>query len=720
MASSCIPKALNQLRWNLKPSEFPVLAEQLISSYRAVLDGIASVAPEQRSFSSVVLPLAQFEADAQVTESILTFPLNVSPDPLVRDASTEAKKRLEAFQIEAQMRPDVYSAIQAYADSSPEVHALAHEDRRFLDHVLRDYRRNGLALSAEVREKNEALSKEIAELCTSISQHLNNDTSHLFLSVAQLKGLPPSLISALPLAESEQDKDKKEAEKKKEHQNSDAALKADSLDDPTQLRQVTMKYPHVIPCMQHVVDGATRALLDRKFKGRQMEENVPLAERVLRLRDEKARLLGYATSAAYTLEIEMAHDPDTVDGFYAQLMPKLLVKGAAELEVLRALKAKTEGELPSGLPEILSHDFNFYHTRLQESMGVDDQEIRQYFPLEHVVGEMLALYETLFACKFTLVSDAGVGDDAAEQGSSVWHKDVKLYAVVDASGPQQEFLGSFYMDLFPRDGKFGHAAVFPLQLGSVGVGGKVIPPCGALVCNFTQPTGDSPSLLQFSEVVTLLHEFGHQCHGLFSTAKHARFSGTNTERDFVECPSQMLEEWCYQPTVLRRLSKHHETGESLPEALIERLIRLKNLNAGLLNLRQAFFGQYDQRLHRGDLGGASTQALWHEMKRSITLVPESPDTNPLANFGHLFGGYNSRYYGYLWSEVYAAALFEKFAQAGFDQAGNCNDPSLGLRYRHEILAPGGSRDSSISLRSFLGHDPSVNPFMRSIGLDSSD
>src|SRR3989338_3957696 len=288
MSASVSSRVLNNLVWNLKPHEFPRLTEKLIGTYRALLDRIAATPETQRTFENVIKPLAEFEAESVITESILTFPLNVSDDAAVRDASTEAKKALEAFQIEAQMRSDVYEVIRDFS-ASPEASSLAPEDRRFVDFLVRDYRRNGLHLPAETRARHEALSKELAEMCTAYSQNVNNDATEEWMTPSELEGLPAGGLEAL------------------ESRGEDGK------------RQVTMKYPHIEPCLQYVKDAAVRARLDKAFKGRQLEANVPLAERVLGLREERARLLGYESSAAYTLEIEMAKDPATVDRFYEAL-----------------------------------------------------------------------------------------------------------------------------------------------------------------------------------------------------------------------------------------------------------------------------------------------------------------------------------------------------------------------------------------------------------------
>ncbi|HVE14221.1 MAG TPA: M3 family metallopeptidase, partial [Elusimicrobiota bacterium] len=272
-------------------------------------------------------------------------------------------------------------------------------------------------------------------------------------------------------------------------------------------------------------------------------------------------------------------------------------------------------------------------------------------------------------------------------------------------------LAHFYMDLYPREGKYKHAAAFPLVSGRLLAGGAYQQPAAAIVANFNKPTAEAPSLLTHQEVETFFHEFGHIMHMTLTKAKYARFSGSGTAQDFVEAPSQMLENWVWRPEIVKRLSGHYKSpAKTLPRDVLDRMIEAKNLDSGLKYLRQAFFATYDMALHLGT--DADPDALYARLMEEISLIPMTPGTRPAASFGHLMDGYDAGYYGYLWSKVYAQDMFSRFEAEGV------MSPKLGALYRKEILEPGGGRDEAVSLRAFLGREPSETPFLKSIGLDA--
>jgi len=328
---------------------------------------------------------------------------------------------------------------------------------------------------------------------------------------------------------------------------------------------------------------------------------------------------------------------------------------------------------------------------------VDDEQLKQYFPLEKVVTSTLEIYQELLGLVFKELS-----------GVHVWHPEVQVFEVRDKAS--DSLVGHFYMDLFPRDGKYSHAAAFALQKGCNLGDGSWQYPTSAMVCNFVKPIPDSPSLLKHSEVETFFHEFGHIMHGLCAKAKHSRYAGTSTERDFVECPSQMLENWCWNKDLLKRISKHYQTGETLPEDLIGKMIAAKNVNSGLFNLRQMFYGIFDQTLHSQEK--SDVPSLFNKLRDDIALIEGTPGTNGAGSFGHLVGGYDASYYGYLWSKVFSSDMFEVFEQKGI------MNPEIGKQYREKVLQPGGSKDGDEILRDFLGREPRMDPFMREIGLSN--
>eukprot|EP01104_Vermistella_antarctica_P009140 TRINITY_DN2328_c0_g1_i4.p1 TRINITY_DN2328_c0_g1~~TRINITY_DN2328_c0_g1_i4.p1 ORF type:complete len:318 (-),score=78.12 TRINITY_DN2328_c0_g1_i4:246-1199(-) len=317
--------------------------------------------------------------------------------------------------------------------------------------------------------------------------------------------------------------------------------------------------------------------------------------------------------------------------------------------------------------------------------------------MEKVIQGSLDIYQTIFGLTFERVPA-----DIAP----VWHKDVDMYRVHDTA--TNAFMGHFFLDLHPRQGKYGHAAVFPLQHGLVLEDGNKQYPAAAMVCNFTKPSPTAPSLLKHDEVVTFLHEFGHAVHGVCGHTKYGMFAGTSTERDFVEAPSQLLENWGWEKEILTRLSSHYKDGTPLPETTIDKMLSAKRAMAGLLYRRQLFFAAFDQSCHTS--AKVNTQELWTTLRKEITLIPNTEGTNGAAAFAHITGGYDSSYYGYLWSEVYSADLFTRFKEEGILST------KLGKLYRDEVIGKGGSVDGMDMVRAFLGREPNQDAFLKSIGL----
>eukprot|EP01134_Creolimax_fragrantissima_P003375 CFRG3375T1 len=333
----------------------------------------------------------------------------------------------------------------------------------------------------------------------------------------------------------------------------------------------------------------------------------------------------------------------------------------------------------------------------EKQFQIDHQTLREYFPLHAVTKGLLQIYQTLLGLKFEEV-----------ENPHTWHKDVQLFSVNDIAGDTPRLLGYFFLDLHPRDGKYGHAACFGLQPSCIGPSGERQVSVAACVANFTKPTATKPSLLLHNEVETFFHEFGHVMHNLCAQASFEMFAGTHVERDFVEAPSQMLENWCWEKESLRMMSEHFETKAPIPDEMIEKLVASKKANAGLLNKRQLLLATFDQTIHQ--TAKIDTAKTFADLSKRIWGVVQPEGTNMAASFGHLAGGYDAQYYGYMWSEVYSADMFS--ARFGKEGIMNCK---TGMSYRNSILAPGGSRDALESLVKFLGRPPNADAFLRSKG-----
>jgi len=323
--------------------------------------------------------------------------------------------------------------------------------------------------------------------------------------------------------------------------------------------------------------------------------------------------------------------------------------------------------------------------------------VKEYFPVSVVVPTILSIYQDLLGVKFIEIKD-----DAKD----VWHPEVQQFAVWDkGSKDDSGFVGYCYLDLFPREAKYSHAAVWGLLPGYDLSSGKRHYPLTAMVANLAKPTPDRPALMRHDDVTTFFHEMGHVFHGLLSRTKYARFHGTAVARDFVEAPSQMLENWCWEPKVLEKMSSHYKTQEPLSSELIDKLIKSRYVNVGLFYLRQLFFAKFDLKVHV-DKEAADYTKLWNDLRESISLVKGGKAQPGQGTFGHIVGGYDAGYYGYTYSLVFAADMYATvFKKDPLDAA-------LGKLYRDKILLVGGSREETESLEDFLGRPPNSDAFLK--------
>ena len=387
-----------------------------------------------------------------------------------------------------------------------------------------------------------------------------------------------------------------------------------------------------------------------------------------------------------------------VSEFLEGLQEKLQAPAQIELQRLLRLKEKhvTErGESFDG--KLHPWDYGFYHNLLmKQEYGVDEEAIREYFPLHVVVRETLEIYQELLTLRFEEINEF-----------DRWHSDVRLFAVYDLSQPEEPLKGHFYLDLHPRDGKYTHAAIFHLLKQN-----DAQTPVDCMQTNLPAPVGSEPALLTHDDVVTFFHEFGHIMHALCSEGHTNNTHLAKCPRDFVEAPSQMLENWCWSSDVLERLSSHYQTGDKLPQELQEKMVAAKNVNVALDTLRQIFLSTLDMTIHTEPPANAEElQKLVDRLRPQITLLENPENNNQLRSFSHLMNQYAAAYYGYLWSEVISADMFEsRFAKEGIFNA------KTGMDYRKDILAVGGVGSIMEHVTKFLGRLPQQENFLRSRGI----
>lgn len=610
-----------------------------------------------RTWENTMAPLDRISALLVRSYGTGPFMARAHPDKAVRDAAQQAEETLTKWETDLGFRRDLYEAVEAYA-ATDEAATLTGERARHLDHTRRDFRRAGHGLPEADRAELQRLRTRLVELDVAFTRNIDEYEDGLDLTVDQLAGVPADVVGRL----------------------AEGAT-------PGTLR-VSLDYPDYFPVMDDAHDRELRRALQFKFYNKAVAANRPLLAEAVAVRHQIATLLGFSSWNECGMEVKMAGTPQAVAAMYAGIVPGLTSKASEELEDLRR---------QLGSDDVRAWDQRYLHNAIKrQRFGVDPSEVAAYFPLEQVIDGMFSITAEVFGLEYR-----------RHAGAPVWHPDTTVWDIHDAASG--DLLATFYMDLFPREGKFGHAAAFSL-VPAHRDGDTYVLPVTAILCNLTKPTATEPSLLRHDEVTTLFHEFGHVLHNSLGHTETARFSGYNVEWDFVEAPSQIMEHWCWDAAVLRRFARHHRTGEPIPDELVEQLVAARDLHIGLTMLRQVSFGMLDLELH-GPGAEKDLDAI-NQSTTEIALIPFHTGTFYPAGFGHLFG-YDAGYYGYLWAKVFGDDMFSRFEAEGI------LDPGVGTDYRTRVLAPGGSREPMDMLRDFLGREPNQSAFLRLLGIDPS-
>ena len=651
------------------PEELTQTVQAAFANADAEIEAIIAIPDNERTFDNTIGAIDSMMARLDEAANMSLFMGYVHPDASIREAATAGEQYWSGWAVDFATNEALYNAVKAYADTNP---VLEGEQARLLEHTLRDYKRSGMMLSADDREKLKAIQKELGNLSIEFEANIRTDETVIPLTLAELEGTPQSII--------------------------------DGLMEVNGVYLVTLDYPTFGPIMDYCEVPETRQKVWWSYSRRAGKKNVEVLEKIIKLRDEASDLLGYDTTADYEIEVRMAKDAATVQAFYDQLIP--VVRKKSEQDYAEMVAAKRD-HLGDPNAEFHPWDFSFYYDRIKnQKYAVDSKEVQEYFPLQGVMDGLFEITQFLYGITYVEVTD-----QAAERGTPLWHDDVRLFEVWDdATGDQ---LGEFYIDLHPRDNKYSHAAQWGLVQHKVWEDGSKRMPVAALVCNFTKPTADKPSLMTHDEVETFFHEFGHCLHTILSEAHYATFAGTGVERDFVEAPSQMFEEWVWTPETLSLFAKHYETGEPMPQSLIDGMIAAKNLQSGMKTESQIYLGLMDQAFHTDKDGVVDTTQVGYDVYDRTRMYTHTPGTWYQGGFGHLTG-YQAGYYGYMWSLVYAQDMFQRFKELGM------LDQEAGRYYRDKILAKGGTLDGLDLVEGYLGRAPSMDAFLESLGLEGEE
>jgi oligopeptidase A len=641
------------------------------------------------TWEGLVEPLTEIEERLSWSWSIIGHLMGVKNSPELREAYETVQPALVQFANRLGQSKPAYDAFKQIRNSD-QWSSLAPAQKRIVEAAIRDAELSGVGLQGEAKERFNQIQQELAELSTKFSNHVLDATKAFRLTLTapeDVEGLPQSLLALA-------------AQAAKEDGQEDATAETGPW-------VITLDYPSYIPFLQHSRRRDLREKVYRAFISRAAEgelDNQPIIERTLELRQQVADLLGYGTYAELSIARKMAPSVAAVE----QLMEEL--RSASYDAATRELKELTDFARDRGFQEDLKQwDVPFWSERMREEQyGLNDEELRPYFPLPQVLEGLFTLASRLF----------GVTITAADGEAPVWHPDVRYFRVTDETG---EAIAHFYLDPYSRPAEKRGGAWMDDCVNRGKVNGQVRLPVAYLVCNQSPPVDGKPSLMNFREVETLFHEFGHGLQHMLTKVDYAGAAGiNNVEWDAVELPSQFMENWCYHRETLLKLARHYETGEPLPEDLFQKILAARNFMTGNAILRQVNFGWLDLELHhRYQPGGEET--IWDVRDRlaeNTAVLKPLPEDAFLCAFGHIFaGGYAAGYYSYFWAEVLSADAFAAFEEAGLDSDSAISE--TGRRFRDTVLSLGGSQHPMEVFVSFRGREPSTQALLRHRGLASA-
>jgi thimet oligopeptidase len=649
------------------PEAIKASLDKTIATANAGLDRLGKLAPAEVNFGNTLLALDDITYEAGQAASRLSLIKETSTNAAMRDVATDAIKKFQEWAVGLDYREDVYRAIKAFADTKPK---LEGEDAKLLEEVLRDYRRAGLALPKPERDEVERLRKEVALLGTDFDSNVTKAQKALKFTKAELDGVPEDFLTKPGIKTGD--------------------------DEYTIMANITWQNLMVMENAKRE-DVRKRMLVANHSLAK--DENIPLLEKILALRSQIAKKLGYATWADFQTEIKMAKTGQAAIDFEQRLKTGLQPRFDAEREQFRQMKVRDTGN-PNAQVELW--DWRYYANQLKkEKYTVDAEQLRVYFPMQRVLDGMFTIYQRIFGLKFQQV-----------EAPYKWIDDLQLWAVSDAK--TGEPVGLFYLDLFPREGKYHHFAEFGLIDGKRLRDGTYQRPVCSLVCNFPPPSPDKPSLLSHQDVETIFHEFGHAMHVILTRAERGRFAGTAVPGDFVEAPSQMLEAWVWDKKVLDSFAAdYRDPSKKIPVEILAKLKEAKLAVEGTRYRRQLGFGLMDLTLHTQihETNAKETLPLANKVLSEI-FYPMPEGTAFPAYFGHIVG-YDAGYYGYAWADAIAADMamvFQNSPDGLFDE-------KMGRKLRDEIYAVGNSRDVNVSIEKFLGRPRSIEPFLKKIGVN---
>jgi len=654
----------------IKTEHFKPAFEKGILSAKADIDRIVTN-KETATFENTIVAL-DFSGDELDRISSIFFNLNsAETNDKIQKIAQEVSPLLTEFSNDIILNQDLFKKVKSVFDQKDHL-KLTTEQHTLLEKKYKGFVRNGANLSDPKKTILREIDKQLSMLSLKFGENVLAETNAFELLITdenQLKGLPEGAIEAAKMMAKEQDKEG---------------------------WLITLDYPSYIPFMTYADDRNLREKLAKAFGARAFQnnknDNQQIILEIAKLRFERANLLGYKTHAHFVLEERMAENPQKVEKFLGELMVKSKPFAHKDFQKVTELAKK------DGIETLQKWDGAYYSEKLKQQLfDLDDEKLKPYFQLENVIQGVFTISNKLYDLNFEEVFNI-----------DTYHKDVKTYKVTDKIG---ELVALFYADFFPRKGKRNGAWMTSYKDQWV-KNDENSRPHISIVCNFTKPTETKPSLLTFNEVTTLFHEFGHALHGMLANTTYPGLSGTHVFWDFVELPSQIFENWCYEKEALNLFAKHYKTNEVIPMELVEKIKDSSNFLEGMATLRQISLGLLDMAWHGHDPSKVKDVKLYELAAFSDTqLFPDVKENCTSTSFSHIFqGGYSSGYYSYKWAEVLDADAFEAFKEKGIF------DKRTATKFKKNILSQGGTDKPMTLYKKFRGHEPNSDALLKRAGL----
>ena len=653
----------------IKTEHYLPAFEQAITEAKAEIDAIVNN-PDSPTFENTIAALDEAGSRLNDVAGIFYNLMEADTDEEMQAVAEKVSPMMTDYSMYVSLNEPLFARVKAVHESAQ---GLEPDQMRLLEKTWKSFVRNGANLGVEDKKTYSKLSEQLSLLTLQYGKNVLAATNAFTMNMtdeAELAGLPDFVREAAV-----------ETAKSKN-------MKGWAFDLSAPSYGAFMKYSTHRDLRQKM----WMAYNTRATEGE--NSNIDLCRQIAELRLKIANILGYETYADYALEERMAKNPQTVNEFIDKLLTPSLPAAKAEVKELYEY-ARSNGFEDT---EIQPWDFGFWSEKLMDARySINDEQLKPYFRLENCIDAAFGLAGKLYGLTFEERKDI-----------PVYHPDVKVYDVKDASG---RHMALFYADFFPRASKRGGAWMTEFRGQSI-VNGVEKRPFISLVTNFTKPTGDKPSLLTHDELTTLLHEFGHSLHGILAEGRYSSLTGTNVSRDFVELPSQIMENWAFEPEFLDTFARHFETGEALPDTLVGKIVAAKNYHAAYAQVRQLQFGILDMAWHTlKTMPELGTIAFEKEALKSSNVIPSIPQACISTSFSHIFsGGYSAGYYSYKWSEVLEADAFSLFKEKGIFNT------EVSHSFRDNILSKGCSEDEGVLYRRFRGHDPEPEALLEKLGI----